>query len=170
MPAGRVVVGSVTRAHGVRGATLVTPLTDAPGTRFVAGAVFGTDDGRSLTVRRVSDHPSGLLVEFVGVDDRDAARSLAGTGLTIDAAERRMLGEGEYWPDELVGCTVVDRGGTTLGLVVGHVFGAAQDRLVVEAPGGLREEVPFVDDLVPVVDIGARLVVVDLPEGLLRGE
>ncbi|HEX9848264.1 MAG TPA: hypothetical protein VGB33_07585 [Acidimicrobiia bacterium] len=50
-------------------------------------------------------------------------------------------------------------------MVVDVEFGAAQDRLVIER-GGVRFEVPFVADLVPVVDLDHGLVEIREIEGL----
>jgi 16S rRNA processing protein RimM len=164
----RVVVGYVVRPHGVRGAVLVKPLTDDPVVRFAAGSRCGSDRDDDLTVASVAGHPSGLVVAFTGVDDRDAAESLAGASLTIDASERLPLQPGEFWPDDLIGCVVVDISGELVGTVSGYEFGAAQDRLVVTRHDGVVAEVPFVDDLVPEVDITSRRVVVELPEGMFE--
>jgi 16S rRNA processing protein RimM len=163
----QVVVGYVVRPHGVRGAVVVKPLTDAPDVRFVAGSELRTAAGDHLSLRGVSEHPSGLVLEFTEVTDRDQAQALAGSTLTIDASERIALGDDEFWPDDLIGCRVVDPSGANLGSVVAVEFGAAQDRLVIETADGRRGEVPFVDALVPEVDVEHRVMVADLPDGLL---
>jgi len=158
----------IRRAHGVRGAVVVHPLTDVPGVRFAAGRVVTTAAGRPLEIRAVAPHREGLLVHFAGIEDRDAADALRGTVLTIAAEERRSLDPDEYWPDELVGCRVEDRAGRRIGVVVDVALGAAQDRLVVRLEGERRTvEIPFVGALVPVVDAAGGRIVVDLPAGLL---
>ena len=53
-------------------------------------------------------------------------------------------------------------------MVAGVVTGAAQDRVVIETPDGVKGEVPFVGELVPEVDVEKRRIVVDLPEGLFE--
>ncbi len=165
----RVPVGYVRRAHGIRGAVVVRPTTDAPDRRFSPGAVFDTDRGR-LEIATVAPHKDGLVVAFVGIDDRTTAEALRGTTLTIEPAERRELEAGEYWPDDLVGCHVEAPDGSMLGTVVEVVVGEAQDRLVVRTPDGRPVQVPFVDALVPDVDVPARRIVVDAPEGLFGAE
>ncbi|HHC08469.1 MAG TPA: ribosome maturation factor RimM [Actinobacteria bacterium] len=164
-----VTVGYVRRAHGLRGAVVVRPTTDRPDERFVPGAVFDTEAG-PLEIERVGPHRDGLLVVFVGISDRNAAEGLRGLTLEIPLEARRDLEPGEYWPDELVGCEVVDAAGRRLGEVVDVVLGGSQDRLVVGIPEGDTVEVPFVDALVPHVDVDARRVVVEPPEGLFPPE
>ena len=130
--------------------------------------MFDTDEDphRTLTIESVVASGTDFRVHFVGIDDRNASETLKGVQLVIDAANRRNLGAGEWWPEDLVGCSAVDVSGATVGEVVEVIFAGVQDRLVVMRPDGARAEVPFVEALVPSVDIGERVVTLDLPEGL----
>ena len=56
------------------------------------------------------------------MDDREAADTLRGGVCQIPAAQRRALGEAEFWPDDLSGATAVGPGGETLGTVAGVEF------------------------------------------------
>lgn len=96
---------------------------------------------------------------FVGVDDRDAAESMRNADVF---ARPRELDEGEFWPEDLIGLDVRPVGGK----VVGVEHGPTQDRLVVEL-SGVRFEIPFVDDLVPVVDVASGFVEIVPVEGLV---
>ncbi len=142
-------------------------LTDNPD-RFSVGEVLLTDETppRSLTVVASGPHSDGVLVTFDEVSDRTGAAELCGVTLTIDPADRRALGEDEYWPDALEGLAVIDRGGNRLGRVSGVVLGAAQDRLVVTTGDGTAVEVPFVTAIVAEIHPSLGHLVVDPPEGL----
>jgi 16S rRNA processing protein RimM len=163
----RVSVGYVRRAHGIGGEVIVRPLTDNPD-RYAAGAEFGTDEDppRVLAVRSVRRHNDGLLIHFDGISTREAAEGLQGVTLTIDETQRRALGEGEYWPEELEGLVAIDPTGRHLGTVSGVVLGEAQDRLVVTTESGDVVEVPFVEQIVGEIHPSLGHVVVDPPEGL----
>ena len=154
-PTDRVVVGRVSRSHGLSGHVLVRPETDNP-RRFRSGAVVHAAD-RRLEVVSSTPVEAGFRIRFAGVDDRTAADALRGADLWIQEEERRPLDPGEYWPEDLVGLKVVDAAGTELGTVTGIVEGVAQDRLVVVGDHG-EVEVPFVAELVPEIDIAAGLV------------
>lgn len=108
---------------------------------------------------------SRFLVRFEGVASREAAEELRGAIYTSDA-ERRALDEDEYWQTDLVGCAVVMTDGASVGEVTGIVEAPAQDLLVVATERGERM-IPLVQAIVPEVDIAARRIVVDPPEGLL---
>lgn len=163
-----IKVGYVRRAHGIKGAVVVKALTDDP-ERFAAGSVFATDRGDPprLTIGAVQPHKDGLLISFDDVGSRDSAERLRGISLFIEASKRRQLGPDEYWPEELVGLSVVDLDGIDLGSVTMVIEGSAQDRLQVTGPAG-QLEIPFVAALVIDVDIVAGRVVVDPPLGLVE--
>jgi 16S rRNA processing protein RimM len=165
---GRIPVGYVVRAHGIKGDVLVRVLSDDPD-RFVLGAVFecAGHDG-PLTVAGVRPHKTGLVLALEEVPDRTAAERLAKSTLTISAADRRLLEDGEFWPDDLVGLTAVTGDGVELGRVVDVVTGTAQDRLVVDTTGGQTVEVPFVTALVDPPGDGS--IVVRPPAGLFAPE
>ena len=161
-------VGRIGRPHGIAGEVTVVPDTDDPG-RFAPGSELATPDGTALRVRSARPYRDrGLIVAFEGVADRDAAESLPGTTLLGDAADRRSLGPGEWWPEDLIGLEAVDGSGMPLGTVAGVVVGDVQDRIVVATPGGERVEVPFVDELVD--DPAGGVVVIRPPAGLFPEE
>jgi 16S rRNA processing protein RimM len=158
-----LIVGRVLKAHGIRGEVIVASESDNP-QRFARGAVLATPDGSTLVVRTIQPHSGALLVAFEGVDDRAAAEQLRGIVLSIDPAERRALGSDEYWPDDLIGLQVRDPEGSPLGEIVDVIIGA-QDRLVVKTLSG-TVDVPFVQALVPIVDIEEGFVTVSPIPGL----
>ena len=167
-PSGRLVdVGYARRAHGIEGEVLVRPQTDDP-ERWVDGVTFLTNESppRTLETTAVRPHKGDFLVRFAEIGDRNAADTLRGVVFQIPASERRSLGDGEFWADDLIGAAAVGPDGEMLGSVVGVEFAAAQDRLVIETPRGERVEVPFVSAIVPGVDLEIGVVTVDAPEGL----
>lgn len=164
----RIPAGYVRRAHGIHGDVLIRGLLQDAGERFVTGAVLLTNEGqpREFEIAGVRCHQGDFIVSFVEISDRNVADALRGVQFTIDRSDRRELEPGEWWPEDLVGCMAVTVDGQAVGRVVEVITGAAQDRLVLETPEGEKGEVPFVGALVPEVDIDAKRIVVNLPEGL----
>ncbi|MDQ4065213.1 MAG: ribosome maturation factor RimM, partial [Actinomycetota bacterium] len=105
------------------------------------------------------------LVKFVGVDDRSGAEALRGT-VFVPPDDLRDLAPDEFWPHDVVGCSAVLSSGETLGTVTDLIAGPAQDLLVVETSDGERF-IPLVSEIVTSVDIDARRVFIDPPDGLL---
>jgi len=166
-----VVVGVVGRAHGIRGDVAVELRTDEPERRFADGArlrVEGTP--RVLTVASSRWHSGRLLVRFDGLDDRTAAEGTRGLVLVTDVPPDELPeDEGEYYDRQLVGLEVVTTSGAPVGRVLDVIHPGPQDLLEVSTAAGPRL-VPFVEALVPEVDLAAgRLVVAEVP-GLLTDD
>lgn len=150
-----LLVGRVTKAHGLRGEVVVHLLSSEPEVRLAPGSVLATADGPSLTVVAARPHQDRWIVRFEGVDGREAAEALRGTELLGEPLDDPDA----LWVHELVGAEVVEVDGTARGTVVAVVANPADDLL--ELDGGALVPVGFVvgrDD--------AGRVVVDAPEGL----
>jgi 16S rRNA processing protein RimM len=165
-----LVVGRIGRPHGVRGELTVEVRTDDPEARFAPGAVLRTEPAERgpLTVAEARPRSGGLVVAFAGVADREAADTLRGTVLVVDAASLPPLADDdEFYDHQLVGLVAVDPSGARLGTVADVVHSPASDLLAVRGADGREHLVPFVRDIVPTVDVPGGRVVVDPPEGLL---
>lgn len=171
-----LVVGSIVRAHGIRGEVVVAVTTDEPDQRYVVGSVLATDPTTAgpLTIEGLRVHTSSgtdrLLVAFEGVADRDAAERLRGVKLLVDAADVAPTDDPDEFHDfELVGLAVLldGAGGERVGEIVRVDHGPGADMLIVARPDGRQSLVPFVAAMVPVVDVAAGHVVITPPEGLL---
>src|SRR5512134_1866612 len=94
------------------------------------------------------------------------AEALAGSELWIEAAGAGPLPEHTFYHHDLVGCEVVDRGGTAVGTVTAVEGPMARSQLIVQ---GARGEVliPLAAGIVS-VDLAAKRITVDPPEGLLE--
>lgn len=160
----QLIVGTIGRAHGIRGQVAVRPRTDSIEERFAPGAVLQAGD-RTLTVASFNLQQGHLVVAFTDVTDRSAAELLRGLDLTVEGIPD-SIGEDEYHDSELVGLVAVDPGGTRLGEVTGVHHNPSQDLLVLRTDAGERL-VPFVAELVPEVDLPGRRVVVNPIPGLL---
>jgi 16S rRNA processing protein RimM len=170
----RVIVGRIGRPHGIRGEVVIGVRTDEPDLRFAVGATVdvdpspdGDDPSGQLRITRARWHSGQLLVAFAGVTDRTAAGELTGSWLSIDSSQLPAIGDPDEFRDhELIGLSVRTVAGQDVG-VVADVLHPGQDLLVVRRPEGGESLVPFVKALVPEVDLGAGVVVIDPPPGLL---
>lgn len=166
----RIVVGRVGKPHGVRGEVTVEPRTDEPQLRFADGAELLTETG-SLRIESVRFHQGTPLVAFEGVFDRTGAEALRNTMLFIDTdADVPSEDPDEFWDHELIGLAVVDETTANLGTIADVLHLPGQDVLVVAKLNGNEALVPFVRDIVPVIDRNARIVVVRDPGGLFDDE
>ena len=167
----RVVVARVGRALGVKGDLLVDVLTDEPERRLSAGCDVILGD-RTLRIESARPHGNRLAVHFAHVDDRSVAEQLTGGLLEVDRdPSERPEDPEEFYDDDLVGLEVMTESGERVGSVTEVLHLPAQDVLAVRAtPEGPEVLVPFVTEIVPVVDIDAGRIVIRPPEGLIEGE
>jgi len=165
----RVVVGRVGRPHGIRGEVTVEPRTDEPDERFAPGSVLEVDaPAKQLLVERIHWHSGRLLITFQGVEDRNAAEALRGLLLHVERDEAETPDDpDEFYDSTLIGCSVELADGTTLGDVTDVLHLPSQDMLVISGPDEREVLVPFISAFVPTVDIAARLIVIEPPDGLL---
>ena len=170
-----LAVGRVAKAHGVRGEVAVEVRTDSPEERFASGANLTGRRGRSrsadteLTVEAARNHSGRLLVRFVGVESREAADALRGTMLLVDSADIDAPEDPDEFADhQLIGLDAVAVTGELLGTVTDVLHTPAGELLELALSGGGEALVPFVLVIVPEVDLEAKRVVIDPPEGLFE--
>ncbi len=164
----RLLVGRIGKAHGILGEATIEVRTDDAATRFALGAVVESDSGKSLTVDSVRVHNGILLLGFEGITDRNGIEALRNTLLYADVdIDAPGEDEDDYHVLQLIGCTANLEDGSKFGEVADVLNLPGQDVLAIKtAPGEVL--VAFVRQLVPVVDIKAKIVVVIPP--IIAGE
>ncbi len=164
-----VVVGRIARAHGNRGQVIVDPATDFPDERFKPGSVLYMQKGsapESLTIEHVRFHRGRPIVGLAGVETMNAAEALAGAELRVGTDALQSLPAGAFYHHDLIGCAVETPQGERIGPVTRVEGSGAGSRLVVDGRGG-EILIPLVEGICVGVDIAARRIVVEPPEGLL---
>ena len=162
-------MGLVRRAFGVKGELLVQPTVNEPGAVFAPGRrLFATIPGdgvRDVTIAASRPFKDGWLVTLDAVADRTAAEAWRGVPFALPEDELPPRDEDELLLDELPGMRVVDATLGDLGAVAG--FYQLPQGLVLEVRGDRwRADVPFNEAFVTRVDRAARVLTVQLPEGL----
>jgi len=158
-----VVVGKITKAHGLHGEVVVLVISDNPD-RFDPGTSVFLEDGRELRIG--SSRPNGgrLLVTFEGVTDRNAADLLRGSQLVVPLSMLPELPEGDYWPHQLIGCEVVTETGRSLGTVADVIGNPANDLWAAVDDAGTETLIPAIREVVISVDVAdQRIEVREIP-------
>ncbi|MFI2569012.1 ribosome maturation factor RimM [Cellulosimicrobium funkei] len=165
-----LTVARVGKAHGLRGEVALDLRTDDPEERLAVGERLETRpaDAGPLTVATVRVHQGRWLVGFEGVRDRTGAEALRGVELVVEAEASDE--EDAWYPHELAGLRAEGTDGRVLGRIEGIEHLPAHDVLVLREPDGARTLVPFVRQIVPVVDVAGGRVVLDPPGGLLASD
>ena len=122
---------------------------------------------RDLRLEEHWFHKGNVILKFAGVESISDAERLAGMELQIPEEQRAELEAGSAYVSELVGCTVMN-GETLVGTVADVQFGAGEAPLLVVKQGGEEFLVPYAEAFLRNVDVAARRIEVELPEGLLE--
>jgi 16S rRNA processing protein RimM len=152
-----LVAGRVGRPHGLDGSFHVVQ----PRAELLREGAELTVAGEARAVVRRAGTDARPIVRLAGCTDRGAAEALRGEELRVPAGAAPVLGEDEWWPEQLEGCRVEDAG-RPVGVVRGVRTLPSCDVLEVEREGGGELLVPLVRDAVRSVDVGARRIDVDL--------
>ena len=159
----RLNVGRIGRAHGILGEATIEVRTDEPERRFAVGAEVLTETGK-LIVSSARVHNGILLLGFKGYSDRNAIEKLRNTLLYAEVdINEPGLDEDDYHIQQLIGLRAELEDGTEFGVVSDVLNLPAQDCLAIKTKNG-EVLIPFVRQLVPVVDLAAKRVVVIPPE------
>jgi 16S rRNA processing protein RimM len=149
--------GRVGRPHGLDGSFHVTQpraaLLDA-GRKLLV-------DGREEEIVRRAGTDARPIVRLASCTTRTQVEALRGTELLVPAEQAPSLEEDEWWPEQLEGCTVHDRG-REIGIV--RELRALPSCEVLHVARDGREEllVPLIRDAVRSVDVEAKRIDVDL--------
>ena len=175
-----VTLARVVKTQGRHGEVAVEVHSDVPGRLHVGLRVFGlaADSGlnenarRELKIEDAWPHKDWLVLKFAGVDSIDDAEALIGSELQVPLSERAELEPGTAFVSDLLGCTLFD-GAREIGVVNDVSFGAGEAPLLVVGEGmqgeGKREvEIPYAQEFLKRVDLKAKRIEMNLPEGLLE--
>jgi 16S rRNA processing protein RimM len=157
-------VGRIGKAHGILGEATIEVRTDEAEDRFAIGAVLETDSHGDLTVVSARVHNGILLLGFQGIEDRNSIEALRNELLYAEVdIQAPGIDEDDYHVLQLVGCTAYLVDGDEFGTVTDVLNLPGQDVLAIKSADG-EVLIPFVRQLVPVVDIKAKRMTVIPPD------
>ena len=146
----RIALAAVAGAHGVKGELRLKLFSDGVESlsRHQKLHVGGVER-RLLSIR---DSGKMAVARFEGIADRSAAEALRGSLVDVERSALPPLEEGEYYHADLVGLSVVDSGGSTVGTVTAVENYGAGDLLEIESADGKRSLIPYREGIADLVD------------------
>jgi 16S rRNA processing protein RimM len=166
----RIAVGIIRKAHGVRGEASIEPWTDSV-ERFeeLENVTLVSPDEKQTREARIEamrPHGERALVKFSGIETPEEVQKLHGWTIEIPAEEARSLDEDEYFLHDLTGLTLIDAAGRQRGIVIEAYEGGSGIMLDVRRPDGKTFELPFAAGICTSIDLEAKTMTVELPEGI----
>lgn len=181
-----IEIGRIVAPQGVRGEVRIYPSSDfperflEPGPRWLKRPQGKTLEPITLVRGRSLDGKGLYVAKLEGIDDRSQAETLRGCALLVPAEDRPDLDEGEFYAADLMGLRVILQAtGAEVGLVT-DLYEAGNDLLEVtlhpsEPESQVQDKskprkvlVPFVEAIVPVVDLAQGCLYLTPPQGLLE--
>ncbi|GJS27145.1 16S rRNA processing protein RimM [Tanacetum coccineum] len=187
-----VEIGYISSVHGLQGEVRVKPNTDfpemrlsEPGKRWLKQQLRGKEIVQEVELEEGRGHhgQKSWIVKFSNVDKIEQAQQLVGSTILVLDEDRPELDEGDFYARDLVGMRVTHKEtGEPVGTVVNVFDNGGSDLLqvkldssldVIDKNGNLKSEsplvwVPFVEAIVPHVDMDKREMLIAPPKGLLE--
>ncbi|TNJ41121.1 ribosome maturation factor RimM [Phaeobacter sp. B1627] len=162
-----ICVGAIAGSYGVRGEIRLKSFCATPEDIEDYSPLLSEDGKTRYALALTRAVKNGFAARLAGVETKEEADALKGVQLYAPRDRLPSLPDDEYYHADLIGLEVYDTGGTLLGQVKSVQNHGAADLLELQGPG-LKGTVllPFTLAAVPTVDLGARRIVADPPEGL----
>ena len=164
-----ILLGTVTKPHGIQGELKVRPYTETPGNISRYRRLYlSADNGKSrVPYTNILAKVSGnsVILRLEECSTRNQAEQLSGMQIWLPSSELLPIGEDEFYLYTLEGKQARTVAGLILGKIKAIVCTSGQDILVIQ---DAQKEylVPLVRQYIVVID--EENVVFDLPPGLLE--
>ena len=123
---------------------------------------------KALNVEHISSAGKFIRAKFKEITNANEASELKHCILYAkEDAVRGTLKKDEYLIADLLGLNVYTPDGKRLGVINNVIFNGAQDIISVENEKGKSSLVPFVDELVPEVNLDDNYIVINPIDGLI---
>jgi 16S rRNA processing protein RimM len=161
-------VGVITGTHGLKGEVKVFPTTDDTD-RFLELEDVILDTGKeqlNLKVEYVKFFKKFVFVKFEGFDDINQVEQFKRCPLLVTRENAVPLEEDEYYIADLLGLTIVDDSGVTIGKLENVIETGANDVYEVLTENGERILLPAIKECILDVDMDEGIILVHMLKGL----
>ena len=167
-----LVIGQITKPHGVRGELRVDVTTDLPERYHQLETVLIAKNERQTPQEMVVDsvrfHQEKALIKFVGYNYRDQVEGFRKWLVLIPTEEAIPLEDGEFFYYQLIGMEMVTDEGEPVGVVKEIIQTGANDVFVVSHREKGELLIPDTEEVVTNVDADLRTITIHIIPGLLE--
>ncbi|MEG0386241.1 MAG: ribosome maturation factor RimM, partial [Solibacillus sp.] len=142
--------------------------------RFAVGtklAAFKKNDSKPtwITIGSSRRHKNFILVTFEGMENFNLVEPFKEGMLkvTIDQLADDELEENEFYHFEIVDCEVFSEEGERIGIVTEILETGANDVWEIQAQGGKKHYIPYIEDVVKEIDVDNKKIIIHVMDGLL---
>lgn len=159
-----VLIGRLQRTHGVSGEIVLGIKTDFPERIKPGKLVYLGRDFVPHKISGVRPFHNNLLLIMDGIRNREEAAELTNFEVFVRIHDLPELDEGLYYHHQLIGLTVKNESGTTLGTVREIIETGANDVYVVKNLEGEEILLPAIEPVIVKVDLESGTLLVRPPE------
>ena len=162
-PLNNILMGVITRPHGVRGQVCIKSFCEDPG-GLGGFHTFQNATGDKIFEITITGQTAGLIIATIrGISSREEAELLRGEELFIQRAALPEVEEGEgYYYVDLMGIQAYDENNTYIGDVVQVNNYGANDFLDIRHPETFAEyTVPFTNEAILEVSVDDKKICVE---------
>lgn len=162
-----ICIGAIVGAFGVKGDVRVKSFCAYPAALDQYGILTSEDGQTQFDLKLIKPVKGGYAARIKGVHHKGGADALKGTGLYVARQVLPLLPDDEFYHSDLIGLDVVDTGGKPLGQITAIHDHGAGDVLEIKCDRSKTSVLlPFTRTAVPTVDLSARRIIVDPPDGV----
>lgn len=161
-------IGRIIRSHGLAGRVKVLSYLES---QDVLDTLAEVSVGRrvqeavAFPLDSIQRGRECFILKFRAIEDREAAARLVGLSIWMPLEKMKKLSDGEYYWHEIIGLEVVTEEGRSLGRIE-SVFPTGSNDVYVCRENEKEILLPAIDDVIRKIDMGQRMMVVRLLEGL----
>ena len=163
-------IGHITRTHGTKGEAILFLDVDFPEDYNELDSILLEVKGELIPyfIDNINlQKESKAIIKFENVESIEAAKLLVGCGAFLPEDNLDELDETQFYYHEIIGFDVEDQQLGKLGKVKTVYTMPIQD-LIAMPYNGHEVLIPVNDEIVPKVNREAKILYVNLPEGLLE--
>jgi 16S rRNA processing protein RimM len=165
MKHGRLRLGKINGAHGIRGVVTFFSYAESPDI-FTNGMPANVihPDGReeACVISWAKPHKKGLRMALENVDTIEKAKTLVGCELTVERSVLPDLEEDAYYWEDVIGLLVYDMKDSFMGRVEAILRTGSND-VYVTKHGTTEILIPAIDTVVRDIDLTRGIMRVDMP-------
>lgn len=161
-------VGKIVNTHGIRGEVRVVPTTDFPMERFKKNnklVIVTKPNNIEVQIATVREHKQFILVSFVNMQNINDVEQYKGCELMVTKDLQQDLSSDEFYYHDIIGLKIIDNASQeVIGTVSEILPMPANDVWVVTAKGSDDILLPFIEDVVTMIDLEQGIAKVNLLE------
>ena len=164
-------IGKILNFHGIKGEVKVGYTKNKENQlKAIKEYYIGTpNDLKKIKLSSVRFHKGAALMKFAEINSIEEVMEYKGQSLFVEKEQiAKFLDEDEFYFSDLVGLEVLDINDNYIGKVDYIADIKGENLLAVKDNNGEEFLIPFVKDIVPIVDIKNNLIKINPIDGLME--